>query len=43
MHEVKVEMIVGHKMLGEKNFYKIRWHKFTAKDDTWEPVEVNMR
>jgi Chromo (CHRromatin Organisation MOdifier) domain len=34
-----VETIVSHKKVNGKNFYKIRWHHFTAKDDTWEPEE----
>jgi len=36
---VQVETIVSHKKVGGKNYYKIRWHHFSAKDDTWEPEE----
>lgn len=35
----EAENIIGHKMKGAVQLYRIRWKGYGAKDDTWEPKE----
>lgn len=37
--EYEIEAIVGHRKLGNKLQYLIRWAGYTPEDDTWEPIE----
>ncbi|KAG5675618.1 hypothetical protein PVAND_005507 [Polypedilum vanderplanki] len=42
--EYEVEAIVGHKKVGDKNFYKIHWKGYSQKEDSWVPgIELNYR
>ena len=35
----KVEKIIDHRRLKGTTYYRVRWEKFTSKDDTWQPKE----
>lgn len=35
----EVEKIIGHKMKGQKRYFRIRWCGYQKNDDTWEPEE----
>ena len=35
--EYVIERVMAHKESPEGRLYRVRWHGYTARDDTWEP------